>query len=120
MSALSKRTARGRFSRRGFDSPSRNEAAMIGWLNQESSCKSDAARPTVKGLIADANIQGQVGYLVRRMQADAWADFWQALGLIVCRFEDVWLSGDSTDLEVWNACQAEQLGLITDNRNLDA
>jgi len=70
--------------------------------------------------VADANIQGQVEYLVQRMQADAWADFWQALGLVVGRFEDVGLSASSTDLEVWNVCQAEQLIFITDNRNLDS
>jgi predicted nuclease of predicted toxin-antitoxin system len=74
----------------------------------------------VKGLIADANIQGQVEYLVQRMRADAWADFWQELGLVLCRFEDVGLSFASTDQEVWNICQAEQLVLITDNRNLDS
>jgi hypothetical protein len=43
----------------------------------------------VKGLVADANIQGQVEYLVQRMQAEAWAEFWQALGLVLRRFEDV-------------------------------
>jgi predicted nuclease of predicted toxin-antitoxin system len=26
----------------------------------------------------------------------------------------------ATDLEVWNACQAEELIVITDNRNLDS
>jgi hypothetical protein len=35
----------------------------------------------VKGLGADANIQGLVEYLLQRMQADAWANFWQALGV---------------------------------------
>jgi predicted nuclease of predicted toxin-antitoxin system len=74
----------------------------------------------VKGLLADANIQGQVDYLVQRMQADAWADFWQALGLALYRFEDVGLTASSTDPEVWNVCQAEQLIIITDNRNLDS
>ena len=74
----------------------------------------------MKGLAADANIQGQVGYLVQRMQADPWADFWQALGLVLHRLEYIGLSGSSSDLEVWNACQAEQLILITDNRNLDS
>jgi predicted nuclease of predicted toxin-antitoxin system len=74
----------------------------------------------VKGLVADANIQGQVEYLVQRMQAEAWAEFWQALGLVLRRFEDVGLSAAATDLEVWNVCQAEQLILITDNRNLDS
>ena len=74
----------------------------------------------MKGLVADANIQGQVEYLVQRMQADAWTDFWQALGLVLYGFEDVGLSTSATDLEVWNVCQAEELILITDNRNLDS
>ena len=52
------------------------------------------------------------------MQAETWAEFWQALGLALRRFEDVGLSASATDLEVWNICQTEQLILITDNRNL--
>jgi hypothetical protein len=36
------------------------------------------------------------------------------------RFGDVGLSESSSDLEVWSVCQAEQLILITDNRNLDS
>jgi hypothetical protein len=51
----------------------------------------------VKGLIADANVQGQVGYLVLRMQAEPWADFWEVLGLAFYRFEEVGLSASSTD-----------------------
>jgi hypothetical protein len=74
----------------------------------------------VKGVIADANIQGQVEYLVHRMQTEPWTEFWRDLGLVLRRFEDVGLSGSSTDLEVWSVCQAEQLILITDNRNLDS
>ena len=74
----------------------------------------------MKGLIADANIQGHVEYLVRHMQAAAWSEFWQGLGLGLFRFEDVGLSESSSDLEVWTVCQAEQLALITDNRNLDS
>jgi hypothetical protein len=70
--------------------------------------------------VADANIQGQVEHLAQRMQAAAWADLWQALGLALHRFEDVGLSAASADVEVWNVCQAEQLILITDNRNLES
>jgi hypothetical protein len=93
---------------------------MSAWLGSNSSCSNDDRRPTVKGLVADANIQGQVEYLVQRMQADAWAEFWQALGLVLYRFEDIGLSTSATDLEVWNVCQAEELILITDNRNLES
>jgi hypothetical protein len=52
------------------------------------------------------------------MQAEPWTEFWQALGLVLRRFEDFGLSASETDLEVWNVCQAEHLILITDNRNL--
>ncbi len=74
----------------------------------------------MKGLVVDADIQGHVEYLVQRMQAEAWAEFWQALALVVLRFEDVGLSASATDLEVWHVCQTEQLILITNNRNLDS
>jgi hypothetical protein len=74
----------------------------------------------VKGLVADANIQGQVEYLVPAMEAEEWADFWQVLGLRLDRFEDVGLTTAATDLEVWNVCQTQELILITDNRNLDS
>jgi len=68
----------------------------------------------VKELVADANIQGQVEYLVQRMQTDAWADSWQALDLVLYCFEEVGLSTSATDPEVWKVCRAEQLILITD------
>ena len=44
----------------------------------------------MKGLVADANIEGHVEYLAGRMQGVDWADFWQALGLrfIVSMMED--------------------------------
>ncbi len=88
--------------------------------HQRELLKQRRGRRTVKGLVADANIQGQVEYLAHRMQAEPWADFWQALGLALHRFEDVGLQPAATDFEVWNVCQAEQLVLITDNRNLDS
>ncbi len=74
----------------------------------------------MKGLVADINVQGQVAYLAQRMQADTWADFWQELELVLYRFEDLGLTASSTDADIWNVCQREQLILITDNRNLDS
>lgn len=73
----------------------------------------------MKGILADANITGQVESLVRLMQAGTWAGFWQDLGLVLRHFADVGLSPSASDLEIWQRCQAEQLLLITDNRNAD-
>jgi hypothetical protein len=74
----------------------------------------------VHALLADANIMGHVEYLARLMQAGSWAGFWQDLGLVLRHFADVGLSLSSTDLEIWRHCQAEQLLLITNNRNADS
>jgi hypothetical protein len=51
------------------------------------------------------------------MQSRKWIDFWAFLGLEFRRFGDVGLSPDASDLVIWKTCQAEQLILITDNRN---
>jgi hypothetical protein len=42
------------------------------------------------------------------------------LALVLKRFEDVGLPLDASDHDIWQTCQAEQLILITDNRNLDS
>jgi hypothetical protein len=54
------------------------------------------------------------------MQTGSWADLWQDLGLVLQHFDDVGLSLSSTDLEIWQRCQAERLLLITNNRNSDS
>lgn len=74
----------------------------------------------MKGILADANIFGEIDALVHQMQTGEWADLWAALGLVLRHFEDVGLSLDASDLEIWQTCQAEQLVLITDNRNRDS
>ena len=51
------------------------------------------------------------------MQAEPWTEFRQDLGLVFRRLEDVGLSASETDPELWNICQAEELTLITDNRD---
>src|SRR5262249_2730981 len=77
-------------------------------------------RKTLKGILADASRFGEMYALVHQMQVGEWADLWAALGLVLRHFEDVGLSPDTSDLEIWQTCQAEQLVLITDNRNRDS
>jgi hypothetical protein len=74
----------------------------------------------VKGLIADNNAIGLISDLVRAMQAESWATLWSGLGVSLKQFEDVGLTATSTDTEIWHKCQAEELVLITDNRNEDS
>jgi hypothetical protein len=72
----------------------------------------------VKRILADNDVRGQVEYLVVLMQAEPWREFWLDLGLALLHLEDIGLSATSPDLEVWERCQAEELVLITGNRNL--
>lgn len=72
----------------------------------------------VKGILADNDVRGQVDYLAALMRDQPWAEFWEDLGLICLHFEDVGLLPTARDLEVWGKCQAEQIVLITGNRNL--
>ena len=74
----------------------------------------------MKGILADNNVIGQVAYLAQLMQAHGWEDFWNDLGLTLLQFEDIGLSATATDVEIWQRCQAEELILITDNRNDDS
>jgi hypothetical protein len=71
----------------------------------------------VKGILADNNVIGQVDYLVQLMQSEPWQEFWKDLGLVLLRFADVGLAPTASDREIWQRCQAEELILITDNRN---
>ncbi len=71
----------------------------------------------MKGILADNNVIGQVAYLAQMMQAEGWADYWKQLGLVLLQFDDVGLAATATDLEIWQRCQADELILITDNRN---
>jgi predicted nuclease of predicted toxin-antitoxin system len=74
----------------------------------------------VKGILADVHMSSFVEALVHEMQTEYWADYWKQVGLALYHFEDVGLTPTSTDLEIWQCCQAEQLILITNNRNADS
>lgn len=74
----------------------------------------------MKGILADIHLKGPVENLVREMQAEPWDELWKVLGLALFYFEDVNLTPTSTDLEIWQRCQAEELIFITNNRNSDS
>lgn len=71
----------------------------------------------MKSLLADANIQGYVDWLVVLMQEEPWKPFWDHLQLRHVHFPDVGLAADASDDQVWQTCQDHALYLITDNRN---
>ncbi len=71
----------------------------------------------MKGILADVHMGPYVESLVRQMQSDYWADFWNEIKVQLYQFEDVGLAPEATDMEIWDCCQAEQLVLVTNNRS---
>ena len=70
-------------------------------------------------ILADVNLIGQIDRLVAEIESGEWAELWAGLGVILLRFGDLGLSETATDRELWRACQAHQVVLITANRNHD-
>ena len=70
-------------------------------------------------LLADANIQGHVDILIKRMQSEPWIGFWRFLQMSYVSFADVGLDPADSDVVVWQRCQDKQLFLVTNNRNDD-
>lgn len=70
-------------------------------------------------LLADANIQGHIEGLMKRMQAEPWDGFWTALQISCLSFADVDLDAADTDAVIWQRCQERRIFLLTNNRNDD-
>jgi len=65
--------------------------------------------------LADHNIEGQALLLWGTLGAAGWLEL---LPLRLVRFGEVGLSYGSTDRDVWRFAQANQMLLLTDNRNM--
>jgi hypothetical protein len=69
--------------------------------------------------MADNDCGGQFDALLAVLHSDEWREVWQGLGLAIVTFETLGLSRDAPDALVWDACQANQIILVTANRNAD-
>jgi hypothetical protein len=68
-------------------------------------------------IMSDNDVLGYVKRVVDICQTSAWLDLWRELGCTVCTFRDLGLSSDASDTFVWQACQANEVILITGNRS---
>jgi hypothetical protein len=71
----------------------------------------------MRAIMADNDLVGHVGEIVRVLLSDEWREIWLGLHLEVQTFADLSLKTDASDADVWNVCQEEQVILITGNRN---
>ena len=73
----------------------------------------------MNGILADANCEGHLALLLRFFQRGWRHDVWEVLPLAPLSLADLGLPPDASDREVWEACQREQVILLTANRNDD-
>ena len=71
---------------------------------------------TVRGILADNNVEGHVNRLLLLLRGDEWGEVWASLGLTVESFDSLGLTRDTPDAVLWHVCQQRELILITANR----
>jgi hypothetical protein len=71
----------------------------------------------VNGILADANCEGHLALLLRLFQEGWRHDVWESLHLPPVSLVDLGLQLDASDRDLWEACQREQVVLLTANRN---
>ena len=81
------------------------------------SAPADELRTRMPAIMADHDVEGQVQVLLRLLTAAEWHEVWQELAVRVESFAYLGIPPDSSDAELWRICQAQQILLITGNRN---
>ena len=71
----------------------------------------------MNGILADANCEGHLALLLGLFQEGWRHDVWEILHLTPLSLSDLGLQPDASDREAWEACQREQVILLTENRN---
>jgi hypothetical protein len=68
-------------------------------------------------IMADHDSEGHVQVLLRLLTSTAWVDVWHELAIGVESFASLGLLTNTPDAVLWQVCQAQQIILITGNRN---
>ena len=69
------------------------------------------------GLLADVNVQGHLPYLQRLMDGLGLLEILAESDIVLVTFPDHSLDRHMKDRDLWNYCQANDLVLLTENRN---
>lgn len=71
------------------------------------------------GIMSDQDILGLANALFQRCRYE-WGEFLDDLDVRIVTFEDLELQSDSSDSEIWHACQQNNVVLLTANRNKES
>ncbi len=73
-------------------------------------------RRTVRGILADNNVEGHISRLLLLLRGAPWGEIWASLGLTVESFDSLGLPRDTADADLWHVCQQRAIILLTANR----
>jgi hypothetical protein len=74
----------------------------------------------VNGLLVDADVRGHAAAVFSICESRAWASLWAELAVPVFSFQELGLLPAASDSAVWEACQLQELVLLTGNRNQES
>jgi hypothetical protein len=74
----------------------------------------------MRGILADNDVEGILTALVTIWLSETWRELWIELDCSLETFASLNLPRDATDAVVWEACQDQQVVLITGNRNAES
>ena len=66
-------------------------------------------------ILSDNDVQGHVSRLMDICQLPPWIELWRDLECTLCTFADFDLPDDAIDAAIWQACQDNEILLITGN-----
>jgi hypothetical protein len=70
--------------------------------------------------MADHDVEGHLIQLLNVLSSEQWADLWVAASCEVESFDQLGISRDVSDSELWRICQEQGIVLITGNRNAES
>ncbi len=70
-------------------------------------------------IMADNDVVGHVRALIQICESPPWDEFWHKARCEFLTLADLGLPENATDAEIWNACQENEIVLVTGNRNAD-
>ncbi len=73
----------------------------------------------MRAIMADNDSGGPFKALMQVLDSEEWRQTWRDLGLLVVSFKDLELPRNAPDALVWRTCQANEVVLVTGNRNDD-
>jgi hypothetical protein len=73
----------------------------------------------LRGILPDANCEGHFQVVLRALHDEERREFWHFLNLAILNFENLGLTPNASDRDLWEQCQNHDVICVTANRNAE-